>query len=86
MKTYFTDLYEDEISGILSLYPDCTIVSESFTYYKARTANEDGIPYANNDLYLCIDELQNRVYINRSALIDKLAHNTFFVIERREQK
>lgn len=86
MKICFSDLFEDEVSAVLSLYPENPIMYESFTYYKARTANEDGIPYANNDLYLCIDGLQNRVYINRSALIDKLAHNTFFVIERGEQK
>jgi len=76
----YTNLFEDEVSEILSELSNADyIVCDNIEYNICYFVDYDGIRIPENDLFLFVDKLGNRGRTNKKFLIDKLSHNSFIV-------
>ena len=82
MKRKYIGLFEDEVSAVIrEAGPEHTIIHGFFSYSPAHMINDDGIYTSSAGLYTVRIDGRRAGYIHRARLVDKLAHETFEVLE-----
>ena len=89
MKATFSDLYEDEISGLLREYSNRRHIIRAgyMTWMKSASCCLDGMQDDGNDLYIeYIDISPVSSYVNRNYLVLYLSHKEFTITTEENEK